>query len=74
MVTARRIVDNLPGATSFKSFDNEQKYYAAGFKMGLVENGKTYIHNHNTFILRYRKSDRDPSKRLIVGFEVYPKS
>ncbi|KAF3907638.1 hypothetical protein AA313_de0205611 [Arthrobotrys entomopaga] len=68
------IVDNLPGATSFKSFDKLRKYYAAGFKLGNFDNDKVYIHNHVTLIMRYRKSSKDPNKKLIVGFEVYPKS
>ncbi|KAF3924204.1 hypothetical protein ABW21_db0201915 [Orbilia brochopaga] len=68
------IVDNLPGATSFKSFDKLRKYYAAGFKLGNFENDQVFIHNHVTLILRYRRSTKSPGKKLIVGFEVYPKS
>lgn len=34
----RRIVDNLPGATSFVTADKSKKYYAAGFKLGFYEN------------------------------------
>jgi len=30
-------VDNLPGATSFVTIDKSKKYYAAGFKLGYVE-------------------------------------
>lgn len=33
-----RIVDNLPGATSFVTVDKTKKYYAAGFKLGYYEN------------------------------------
>lgn len=33
-----RIVDNLPGATSFVTVDKTKKYYAAGFKLGFYEN------------------------------------
>ncbi|KAK6522510.1 hypothetical protein TWF281_001956 [Arthrobotrys megalospora] len=68
------IVDNLPGATSFKSVDKLRKYYAAGFKLGNFEDGKVYIHNHVTLIFRYRRSTKTPHEKLIVGFEVYPKS
>lgn len=32
-----RIVDNLPGATSFVTADKSKKYYAAGFKLGFYE-------------------------------------
>lgn len=69
-----RIVDNLPGATSFRTFDKQKKYYAAGFKLGNFDDENTYIHNHVTLIIRYRKSSKNPEKKLIVAFEVYPKS
>ncbi|KAF3129820.1 hypothetical protein TWF703_008558 [Orbilia oligospora] len=68
------IVDNLPGATSFKSVDKMRKFYQNGFKLGNFEDEKVYIHNHVTLIFRYRKSIKTPHKKLIVGFEVYPKS
>ncbi|RVD86730.1 uncharacterized protein DFL_004992 [Arthrobotrys flagrans] len=68
------IVDNLPGATSFKSADKTRKFYQNGFKLGNFEDEKVYIHNHVTLIFRYRKSTKNPNKKLIVGFEVYPKS
>jgi hypothetical protein len=32
---------------------------------------KAFIHNHVTLVLKYRPSDSDPLKRLIVAFEVY---
>ncbi|KAI9901571.1 hypothetical protein N3K66_003388 [Trichothecium roseum] len=80
---AEWIVDNLPGATSFVTVDKTRKYYAAGFKLGYTEisanTGKPqyYINNHHTIVLRYRRApgragDRD--EKIIVGFEVYPKS
>ncbi|KAG8533779.1 uncharacterized protein KY384_001520 [Bacidia gigantensis] len=65
------IVDNLPGATSFVTPDKSQKYYAAGFKLGFKDfsptNGRPryFINNH----LIRRKGGR-----VIVGFEVFPKS
>ncbi|EWC45793.1 hypothetical protein DRE_05130 [Drechslerella stenobrocha 248] len=68
------IVDNLPGATSFKSFDKQRKYYAAGFKLGNFGDDHIYIHNHVTLILRYRRSSKAPDRKVVLGFEVYPKS
>lgn len=77
------IVDNLPGATSFVSVDKTRKYYAAGFKLGYTEYSytakmmHTYINNHHTIVLRYRKAPGkagDRGEKIIVGFEVYPKS
>ena len=80
---AEWIVDNLPGATSFVTFDRTQKYYAAGFKMGYKDfspiTGKPryFINNHLTLVLRWRKAPGragDHGGKVIVGFEVYTKS
>jgi transmembrane 9 superfamily protein 2/4 len=77
------IVDNLPGATSFVTADKTRKYYAAGFKLGYTEydgaTGKlhTYINNHHTIVIRYRRAPGRAGERgenIIVAFEVYPKS
>lgn len=81
---AEWIVDNLPGATSFVTTDKSRKYYAAGFKLGYVESDvafsmepRYYINNHVTLVIRYHRApgrDGDHGKKVIVGFEVYPKS
>jgi transmembrane 9 superfamily protein 2/4 len=79
---AEWIVDNLPGATSFVTVDKTKKYYAAGFKLGSVEyageEGKRYwLNNHHTIVIRYRRApgkDGDKGGKVVVGFEVYPKS
>ncbi|KAG5981260.1 hypothetical protein E4U55_003133 [Claviceps digitariae] len=80
---AEWIVDNLPGATSFVTVDGTKKYYAAGFKLGYTEvspsTGKSryYLHNHFTIVIRYRSAAGragDRGEKIIVGFEVYPKS
>lgn len=77
------IVDNLPGATSFVTTDKSRKYYAAGFKMGyetfdpLSMQDRFYINNHHTFVIRYRNAPGkagEQGKKVVVGFEVYPKS
>ena len=77
------IVDNLPGATSFVTVDKSHKYYAAGFKMGYKDFSPTtgkpryYINNHFTLVLRWRKAvgkAGDKGGKVIVGFEVFPKS
>ncbi|RKU47526.1 hypothetical protein DL546_005126 [Coniochaeta pulveracea] len=75
------IVDNLPGATSFVTADKTKKYYAAGFKLGYKDNNPTdpkyYLYNHHTIVIRYRRApgkDGDRGGKVIVGFEVYPKS
>ncbi|KAJ2903595.1 multispanning membrane [Zalerion maritima] len=77
------IVDNLPGATSFVTVDKTRKYYAAGFKLGYTEiSGSTgspryYLNNHHTIVIRWRKapgSAGEKGGKVVVGFEVYPKS
>ena len=77
------IVDNLPGATSFVTPDKSEKYYAAGFKLGYkdfsVATGRPvyYINNHVNIVLRWRKAPGragDRGGKVIVGFEVFPKS
>lgn len=75
------IVDNLPGATSFITVDKTRKYYAAGFKLGFTDtsSGKPryFINNHHTIVIRYRDAPGkagQKGEKVIVGFEVYPKS
>ncbi|KAL7915642.1 Endomembrane protein 70 domain-containing protein [Trichoderma velutinum] len=80
---AEWIVDNLPGATSFVTADKTRKYYASGFKLGYTEastkTGKLhyYLNNHHTIVIRYRRASGragDRGEKVVVGFEVYPKS
>lgn len=71
---AHWLVDGLPGATTFVSGNNNNKYYAAGFPMGFVneQDKLSYIYNHVMIVIRYH---REPNNlNTIVGFEVYPKS
>ena len=80
---AEWIVDNLPGATSFVTVDKIRKYYAAGFKVGYrdvsLSGGmpRYYINNHLSIVIRHRQAPGKAGERggrVIVGFEVYPKS
>lgn len=65
-------LDGLPGATVFHTKKNNQKYYAAGFPLGFVENDVSYIYNHVAIVVRtHRELNGDST---IVGFEIYPKS
>ena len=77
------ILDNLPGATSFVTVDRSRKYYASGFKMGYrdfdMTTGKEmyYLYNHYNLVVRWRTASGragDNGGKVIVGFEVYPKS
>jgi len=75
------IVDNLPGATSFVTVDKSRKYYAAGFKLGFVDNSsgrsRYFLNNHHTIVIRYRRAPGkagDKGGKVVVGFEVYTKS
>lgn len=80
---AEWIVDNLPGATSFQTLDKSRKYYAAGFKIGeevvSLHGGESefFLNNHVTLVIRYHGApgkDGAQGKKVIVGFEVFPKS
>ncbi|KAJ5476825.1 Sodium:alanine symporter [Penicillium sp. IBT 31633x] len=72
------IADNLPGATSFVTVDRSRKYYASGFKLGyrdispITGRPRYFINNHFTIVIRWRSAPE--GGKLIVGFEVYPKS
>lgn len=75
---AEWIADNLPGATSFVTVDRTRKYYATGFKLGSQEfspaDGKLryFINNHFTIVIRWRAAPE--GGKVVVGFEVHPKS
>ncbi|KAF2471042.1 uncharacterized protein BDR25DRAFT_261391 [Lindgomyces ingoldianus] len=80
---AEWIVDNLPGATSFQTTDKTRKYYAAGFKIGeeVVSSPgaepRYFLNNHVTLVIRFHDApgkDGAQKKKVIVGFEVFPKS
>jgi transmembrane 9 superfamily protein 2/4 len=80
---AEWIVDNLPGATSFQTTDKSRKYYAAGFKIGdettsaLGGPAEYLLNNHVTLVIRYHRApgkEGDKGKKVIVGFEVFPRS
>ncbi|ONH69105.1 Transmembrane 9 superfamily member 3 [Cyberlindnera fabianii] len=66
------LIDDLPGATTFVSSTDKKKYYAAGFPLGFVKDGRTYLHNHVMLVIRYHTEKN--GKHTIVGFEVYPRS
>ncbi|KAI2635008.1 endomembrane protein 70 [Xylaria nigripes] len=77
------IVDNLPGATSFVTVDKTRKYWAAGFKLGLTKYDSStgqphyFLNNHHTIVIRYRPAPGRAGEmggKVVVGFEVYPKS
>ena len=80
---AEWIIDNLPGATSFVTTDGNSKYYSPGFKIGYEDldpvtgTSRQFINNHVTLVIRHRRAPgRAGSKgrKVIVGFEVYPRS
>ena len=80
---AEWIVDNLPGATSFQTTDKSRKYYAAGFKLGDETTARSggpaeyLLNNHVTLVIRYHRApgkDGDKGKKVVVGFEVFPRS
>ncbi|KAJ5138292.1 Sodium:alanine symporter [Penicillium bovifimosum] len=72
------IADNLPGATSFVTVDRSRKYYASGFKLGyrdispITGQSRLFINNHFTIVIRWRSAPE--GGKVVIGFEVYPKS
>ncbi|XP_028849087.1 transmembrane 9 superfamily member 4 isoform X2 [Denticeps clupeoides] len=80
------IADNLPVATRLEypnsepGTDEEQKksvQFEHGYRLGFVENGKYYLHNHLSFILYYHKEkveDEEEHNFRVVRFEVVPQS
>jgi transmembrane 9 superfamily member 2/4 len=80
---AEWILDNLPGATSFVTVDRSKKYYSSGFKMGYKDfdpatgEPQYFMNNHYTIVVRWRKAPGkagDHGGKVVVAFEVYPKS
>lgn len=68
-------IDGLPGATSHATHDKSSKYYSSGFKLGQKgDNGQTYLNNHYTLVVKYRHSDNHDATRVVLAFEVYPRS
>lgn len=68
-------VDGLPGATAFATHDKTHKYYSAGFPVGQVApDRRAYLNNHFTLVIKYRHSDNHDDSRVILAFEVYPRS
>lgn len=70
------IVDNLPGATKYvRQVGELQEYiYMNGFPVGLLQNGKYYLHNHVKITLKYHSNPESYVGFRIVGFEVEPRS
>jgi transmembrane 9 superfamily protein 2/4 len=71
------IVDNLPAATKYLRTDAEGKtdvIFMNGFPVGLVQQGKYYVHNHVSIILSYHANPSSYQGYRIVGFEVEPRS
>ncbi|RKP25537.1 hypothetical protein SYNPS1DRAFT_22517 [Syncephalis pseudoplumigaleata] len=68
--------DELPGTHPWSNIMDKQKRYGDGFPLGYYDplEDKVFIYNHFIIQLLYEKPERDPNQRLIVGFEIYPKS
>lgn len=70
------IVDNLPAATKYVRTDGTTQEYVFmnGFPVGLLQNGRYYVHNHVRITLSYHSNPQDYTGFRIVGFEVEPRS
>lgn len=69
-------VDDLPGATTHRTADKRNNYYTPGFPFGAVDKstGKTMLYNHYTVVVKFRYSDNHDQTKVILAFEVYPRS
>jgi len=67
------IVDQLPAATRYKRKDGEYMYMD-GFLVGLLQNGRYFVHNHVTLDLQFHSNPDLYEGYRIVGFEVEPRS
>lgn len=68
-------LDNLPGATPYRTTGQGRKLYEPGFKLGYIDDAKkTYLHNHVNIAILFNKETEDSLTSRIVGFEIYPKS
>ena len=50
-----RLIDNLPAATKFSNGNDDDIQYENGFRLGFIQNDKTYINNHLKITLFYHK-------------------
>merc|ERR1712131_54370 len=70
------LADNLPAVTRWE-LDNEIVQYEHGYKLGIADEDKIYLHNHLIINLKYNRLDSDgsdePSYR-VVGVDVLPHS
>merc|ERR1712050_146039 len=66
------LVDNLPAATRYRS--QGVFTYHDGFLVGLVKNGKYFVHNHYLLDLQYHENPEKFEGYRVVGFEVEPSS
>lgn len=63
------LVDNLPCATRIVNPSTNNVAFEHGYRLGFIRDGKSYIHNHLKFILRYHEVSNRGVYR-VVGFEV----
>jgi len=69
------LIDNLPAATRYvRQADGSDFMYMNGFPVGLLKNGKYYVHNHVKLELKYHSNPEVYEGYRIVGFEVEPHS
>ncbi|KAI9593514.1 hypothetical protein BDF19DRAFT_447994 [Syncephalis fuscata] len=73
---AEWFADELPGTHPWSNIMDKQKRYGDGFPLGYYDplEDKLFIYNHFIFQILYERPQHAPNQRLIVGFEIYPKS
>jgi len=67
------ILDNLPAATRYRRPGGEFTYMD-GFLVGLMQNGRYFVHNHVTLDIQWHQNPDNYEGYRVVGFEVEPRS
>ena len=69
-------IDELVGATAITTHDKREKYYIPGFRLGELSSDKrnAFLYNHYNFVIKWRHSDNHDETRVVLAFEVYPRS
>eukprot|EP00929_Paragymnodinium_shiwhaense_P050128 TRINITY_DN25265_c0_g1_i1.p1 TRINITY_DN25265_c0_g1~~TRINITY_DN25265_c0_g1_i1.p1 ORF type:complete len:646 (+),score=142.48 TRINITY_DN25265_c0_g1_i1:73-2010(+) len=73
------MIDNLPAATRYVTLkadgtDGPSYKYADGYFVGVMQDGKYYVHNHVLLDLHFHANPEKYEGYRIVAFEVEPRS
>ncbi|BFZ56935.1 Transmembrane 9 super member 2 [Savitreella phatthalungensis] len=68
-------IDGLPASKTHRTANKKENYYTRGVGFGeRVGGGRATLYNHFTVVIKYRYSDNKDDTKVILAFEVYPRS